>query len=265
MNRLYYYVSQGMHSEVKALIASGADVNGEVANLTPLDEAVNNNDVRMVQILTEAGANVNHGHPRTGNTALSSAVTKDIRIIEMLLQAGADVEGGKTKGTPLCFAAAFRKREAYDRLIAAGANPQAMMHGLAAREEIEKPSLSEESMKVHERMQAENQRPDRHADTIRQMMSHHPTAEEYAAHRGRGIYVFSLHQGVFNDPEVETWAKRLAEIIFTPGLLAQMEEKYLVGEELDAARRERNRLERWGARQAAKERRIAESNQAWES
>lgn len=261
MNRLYYYVSQGMHSEVEALTASGADVNGEVENLTPLDEAVNNNDVRMVQILIEAGANVNHGHPRTGNTALSSAVTKDIRIIEMLLQAGADVEGGKTKSTPLCFAAAFRRREAYDLLLAAGANRNATMHGVAACDEIEKPSPFDEAQKVIEGMRAENDQPDQYTEYVRQMMSQNPTVEEYAAHQGRFIYVFSLHQGVFTDSAVEAWAKRLAEILFTPGLLAEMEEKYLAGEELEAARRERNRLERWSARQSAKESRIAESNQ----
>ncbi len=260
MNRLFYYVSQGKHQEAESLIAQGANVNAEVESLTPLDKAVQNNDVRMVELLIEAGADVNHGHPKTGKTALHDAVTEDPRILELLLRAGADVEGGKPTSTPLCIAAAFRKRDAYDRLIEAGANPNATMHGIAACEEIEKPSPFDGAQRVFERMRADNRNPELQTEFVRQMMSQYPTVELYAAHRGRGTYVFSLHLDEFTDPEVEAWAKRYAEILFTPGLLAEFEEQYLAGSELDQARRERKRLDRWLTKQARKKARIADAN-----
>lgn len=259
MSRLHRLVQAARHEDVKVELLQGADVNAISANLTPLNEAISNNDVAMVDILIRAGADVNHGHPISGKRPLVDAVTKDLRILELLLNAGADVEGCRVTNTPLCIAAAFGKREAYDRLIAAGANPDATINGKPASEAIDEASKAHEWMMTRMEETGPLSKPDLYADQVKKLMGEYPTVEEYAAHRGRCIYIYSFDQGIFTDSEVGNWARRLGEIIRSSELLEQLEEELLSGQELETVRRERRRTERHLARTKAKQERIAKA------
>ena len=264
MGRLHRLVESSRHEEVKALIESGVDVNEVANNLTPLEEAIHNEDVVMVDILIRAGADVNHGHPRTGRRPLASAVTKsDLRIVELLLKAGADVEGCRETSTPLCIAATFGKRDAYDRLIAAGANPQAIMHGKTASELLESSGDKFDMVRQHFETEAQNKKPDQYEHHIRKMMAEYSTVEEYAAHKGRLIYVYRFDRGIFTDPEVGKWAQDLGEIIHSSEQLQKCEEQFLSGDKSAAANQERKRLERWQARELRRKERIATATEGY--
>lgn len=254
------------HEEAKAEIEHGVDVNEVAANLTPLDVAIHNSDVAMVDILIRAGADVNQGHVKTGRRPLHSAASKsDLRILDLLLNAGADVEGCRETSTPLCIAASFGKREAYDRLIKAGANPLATRNGKTARELLASSVAGDEWMRQRLESDANQKKPDKHEEIVRKMMEEHSTVEEYAAHRASDIYVYGLDQGVFTDPIVEKWARDLGEILRSPERQKQCEEQLLSGEKLDRARRERRHFERRLALEEARKERIALAAQGFDS
>ena len=124
-------------SPVIALIGAGADVNiaqhgGQFsAGFTPLLYAANGLRVELVDLLLEAGANVNQTDV-TGQTPLMLAsqrkTDKDdskiaISVIKTLLEAGADVNQTDAIGqTALIFAAQGRSVPFIEVLVAAGAN-----------------------------------------------------------------------------------------------------------------------------------------------
>jgi len=245
------------HEDVEAAVESGADVNEIARNLTPLDVAIHGGDIAMVDILIRAGADVNHGHPKTGKRPLHDAVTQpDLRILELLLNAGADVEGCRESSTPFCTAAAFGEKEAYDRLIVAGANPLATMHGKPASVILASTIHSDELMRARLTMETLNKTPDKNADRVKKMMAEFPTVEEYAAHRAESILIYGIDQGVFTDPLVGKWARDLGEILRSPERLEQCEERFLSGRELDRARRERVKAARRHAREQARQERL---------
>lgn len=257
MGTLYRSVRWSRHQDVKAEIERGADVNESNANCSLLEIAVQNADVSMVEILIRAGADVNQGHPNTGRRPLHSAVSlSDLRILELLLNAGADVEGCHETATPLCIAASFGRREAYDRLIEAGANPMATMNGKVASALLASGVAAAEWMRKHREMDSNQKAVDKYEQVIRKMMEEYPTVEEYAAHRGRNIYLYDLDQGVFTDPAVEKWARDLGVIIRSLERLELCEEQFQTGDELEKARRERRNLKRRLAREEARKERI---------
>ncbi len=257
MGRLLRLVGTSRHEDVKAAIRCGADVNEVSHNLTPLDVAIHNGDVAMVDILIKAGADVNHAHPKTGNRPVHGAVNKDLRILELLLDAGADVDGGRDTSTPLSIAAVFGKKEAYARLLAAGANPNATMLGKKPSDLLESCIGSDQWMQHQLPMEAERQKPDRNAGHIMTIMAEYPTVEEYAANNGRLILIYGMDQGEFTDPAVGKWARDLGDILRSPERLVECEERFLRGDKLEAVRRERKRIERWLAREQRRKERLA--------
>jgi len=254
------------HEEAQAEIARGADVNAIVAKWSLLDVAIHNNDVAMVDILVRAGADVNQGHVNTGRRPLDSAVcVSDLRILDLLLNAGADVGGCDATSTPLCVAAAFGKREAYDRLIKAGANPRATMHGKMASELLESAESGEGWMRRRLAMDANQKEPDKYEQFVRKMMEEYPAVEEYAAHHARTIHVYGIDQGVFTDPVVGKWARDLGEILRTPERREQCEERFLSADKLDRVRRERGESERRRALDEERKERIVLAAQRFDS
>jgi hypothetical protein len=262
VGRLHRLVRWSWHEEAESEIERGADVNAVVGNLTPLEVAIGNGDIAMVDILIRAGADVDHCHPKTGKHPLEGAVMQsDLRILELLLNAGADVEGCRESSTPLCLAAAFGMREAYARLIAAGANPLVMMHGKPANEAIE--SIADAHEWMRRSLDTVIEEPDKYADQIKKMMAEHPTPEEYAAHRGRDIYAYGIDRGAFTDPEVGAWARALGDIVRSPERLALCEDLFLSGGELDEVRHARKRAQWRTAREQARKERIAVAAQGF--
>ena len=132
---LYYAASYSLLSSAKALLSAGADVNAadvyggtplSTAAMhgswcrssfswdggTPLSTAAMHDDVRMVKILADAGADVNKQNIY-GYTALHMAVIrKDIASVAVLLNAGADKNIKNKDGlTPIDIAKRAKDRD----------------------------------------------------------------------------------------------------------------------------------------------------------
>ena len=75
-------------------------------------------------------------------------------------------------------------------------------------------------------------------------MREESSPEEFVAKNGRFILVWSYGGDKFEDPEIEKWAKRVAELLISLGFLAECEERYLTGDERDAAWKHRSMLAR---------------------
>ena len=87
--------------------------------------------------------------------------------------------------------------------------------------------------------------------SIRGLMDLAPSVEEYAAKFGRNWVIFSLDSMEFpNDPEAEQWATRFSEILSSPDLLAECEDRFLTGEELAEVQKQRERRKKADERRA---------------
>jgi cytohesin len=109
---LHRAITNGEIGSVKTLLDGNADVNAvDSGGRTPLHDAAlgnwRNNVIEIVNLLLEAGAQVNVIEIKSGNTPLHTAVLYDkLNIVEALLRAGADVNArDKWGSTPLHFAA----------------------------------------------------------------------------------------------------------------------------------------------------------------
>ena len=112
----------------QALLAKKVDVNAPDADTsTPLDWAVQSNNLEIVNLLIDAGANVN-AETRYKITPLSLACTNgNAAIIERLLKAGVDPNGTSEEGqTALMTAALNGKVDAIKVLLSHGAKVNAI-------------------------------------------------------------------------------------------------------------------------------------------
>ena len=110
---------EGATEIIQILLGPGPDTgtsadgeDKEAASAPPMGSealftAIENDDVEMVRLLVEAGADVNAAEGFGGNTPLHEAVEKgDAEIVKILVAAGADVEAeGFMSRTPLSLAA----------------------------------------------------------------------------------------------------------------------------------------------------------------
>ncbi len=72
MNELLKAVQTDKPDEVKKLVASGVNIDiVDFSGFTPLLSAIYNQNVEMVRLLLELGANTEISHPITGNTYIS--------------------------------------------------------------------------------------------------------------------------------------------------------------------------------------------------
>jgi len=120
-------VKRGDAAGVKALLAKKVDVNAPgVDTSTPLDWAVESNNLDVVNLLIDAGANVN-AETRYKITPLSLACKNgNAAIIERLLKAGVDPNSTSEEGqTALMTAALNGKVDAIKMLLAHGAKVNA--------------------------------------------------------------------------------------------------------------------------------------------
>jgi ankyrin repeat protein len=107
-SRKYKTVSSG--EIVTLLVQNGADV--DVANkygFTPLHEAARSGDIKVVEVLIKAGANVNSKCVRRSFTPLhAAAYSGKSRAVEVLIKNGADInaKSGVIGNTPFHLAAA---------------------------------------------------------------------------------------------------------------------------------------------------------------
>jgi ankyrin repeat protein len=114
----------GSIESVKLHIAAGTDLNINYGGSNALYEAVLEGRNEIVELLIEAGANVNLKHGIHGDTPLYPAAIKGRKkICELLIAKGADVNAKRDNGrNPLHIAAFWGHTEVVKLLIAKGAN-----------------------------------------------------------------------------------------------------------------------------------------------
>ncbi|MBD0369209.1 MAG: TonB family protein [Pyrinomonadaceae bacterium] len=125
----------------------GTDVNRrDETGLTPLMQAVQNDEDREMKSLIEHGANVNEAD-RYGWTALNySVATQDASKVKLLLNSGAEVNTKDRRGmTPLMWAAIGGKTEIVKLLLGKGAELNAQANNGAT-------ALSFATAKGHDRV-----------------------------------------------------------------------------------------------------------------
>lgn len=119
---------KGNIKEMERLIAAGADVNAknDRAGWTPLSRAVYNGRVDVARLLIEKGADVN-AKDSAGWTPLYGAVSYGKKeVVSLLITKGADVNARNNGGvTPLHRAAVWGNKEVAELLISKGADVDA--------------------------------------------------------------------------------------------------------------------------------------------
>lgn len=111
----------------KRLLQAGASValannNGSF----PLEMAVKNNNIELVSLLLNFGADIDQTNDKTGSTAIFAASNYGYKeIVDLLISAGADFEMTDTRAgvTPLFTATVRDHSEIVKSLLAAGADP----------------------------------------------------------------------------------------------------------------------------------------------
>ena len=136
---LFWAVCNKDEDMVGYLIEKGAQVNyNEFSERTALMDAAGVGQLKIMQMLLDAGAEVDLVIPASGETALHKAVVANQKTaVKMLLDAGADpnskaVDGGETAmftgnarlwgETPLHLAAAYADADVVQMLLDAGAD-----------------------------------------------------------------------------------------------------------------------------------------------
>lgn len=122
---LYTGVSQGNLRAVESLLDGGADPNWSFANSTMLQSAAGLDDIKMVSLLLEFGADVNlRARPENFTPLMQAALeTPDTQMFELLVSAGARLDDVTHGGmSALMVAAEHSNIEAIRFLIAAGAD-----------------------------------------------------------------------------------------------------------------------------------------------
>ncbi|CZR66358.1 uncharacterized protein PAC_16259 [Phialocephala subalpina] len=102
---------------VELLLRCGADINDERGSETALEAATRLDDMAIVQLVLSA-------HPRLGNSLVSAVRNQNLRLILMLLEAGADINAVNECGeSALSVAVSVRDHSLVSFLLQSGANP----------------------------------------------------------------------------------------------------------------------------------------------
>lgn len=109
---LHRAAQKGNLELAKLFLAAGADINQPIAEdeaYTVLQSAIISENVHLVRLLVEKGANI-HARDKWKRTTLFHAGASKIKIVQTLLDAGADVNTPNPDGrTPLWNAVRYRK------------------------------------------------------------------------------------------------------------------------------------------------------------
>jgi uncharacterized protein len=258
MSRLHRYARMGRYSDVAECLAQGDDLNAfSVRHFSPLMVAAREGHTDIVRLLLKAGADANAAHPN-GRTALHFAAGNGhLDLVTALVSHGANVEAASKAGnTAVLEAARFSHADVAAFLTKHGADVSRRdSDGKTAADWLAAGGVAGQFKTLFpERFPDPSAprlpplaRPRTEAD-VRSHMAEGLSADEYAAKHGRLILVWSYGHYRYRDPNVQTWAARVAEVLFTAGLLDVCEERYLTGDELKSARKCRRRRERRKAR-----------------
>ena len=265
MARIHRYARTGRFERVVDCIAEGDDVNAtDVHGFTPIMLASREGFARIVRALFAAGADPNIAHPN-GRTPLHLAASSGrLAVVKLLVTHGANANAvSKIGETPMLEAAEFNHRETVGFLKQIGADSDVRgRDGMTADEWLACGGVigrGQDEIKEKFREWSHRLVSEKIEDRFKQDMSQFSTPEEYCAKHGRNILVFGYANNQFRDPGVQLWVRRVHEILKSSQLLAECEERFLTGEELESARRHRRRLQRTIKRY--EERKLAEDRE----
>lgn len=254
MSHLHRAARLGQAAEVAECLAQGESVDAfSVHGFTPLMLAAWEGHVEAVRLLIAAGADF-HLTTSFGCTALHlAAAAGHLEVAPALVAGGVPVDARNRDGrTPALEVARSNHAGVAALLHAHGADPELRdgegwtagdwlaVDGWPGRLRQEHPELFELPRRA--RPGAE--------ETVGSLMAEEPSADAFAARRGRRICIWSYGGYRYEGPGVGRWAQRVAQVLFKPGLLAECEERFLQGEELEEARRCRVRRARAEERRA---------------
>jgi hypothetical protein len=239
MARLHWAAKRGFLPDVDEAISSGDPVDARTAgDETPLHLAAQEGWTQVVERLLQAGADPRLVD-RNGRTALHLAASRGHHeVVRYLVAHGAEVDPRDRSGcTPALDAALFNNRETADFLLTRGADPQvAGRDGRTVAEWLRVGGVM--GLQVAATEQPPEVR-EFELQMIRSFMAECSSPEEYAAIHGRNFLLFSFGTFDLPDPEADRWAKRLKDTLVSPDLLADCEDRFLSGDALAEAQRQR--------------------------
>ncbi len=206
------------------------------------------------KLLLAAGADPNIPGKR-GWTALHFASFKGyLPIVQALAEYEADLDALCDSGdAPAHFATKFNCRDVILFLREKGADFSIKdVGGLTAEDWLQRGGIAGHFDQEFKEFKSSLERQAKSEANVRKMMSEGLSADEYAAKHGRRILVWGYGHDHFDDAELEAWAHRVAEVLFTPGLLVMAEEQFLFGNELEEARKFRTSRARSATREKIK-------------
>jgi hypothetical protein len=236
MSHLHFAARRGLLEETRLALEAGDPINEGVRRLqkTALHFAADEGFLDVVKLLLKECADPNV-RDRHGSTPLHDAAGGGfLDIVKVLVEAGAEVDAkDDIGGTPALLAAFSGYAETARYLLARGADPTVSddmesvqgwidIGGLQARlPPPPPPDLVQESA------------------FVRTLMATAASPEEFAAKQCQSIWCFRFGSHDLPDLEADRWAKRVAEILESPELQAECEQRYLTRDELAALERQR--------------------------
>lgn len=120
---LFSAVADRRYDMVRYFLLKGSDPNGTNGNAFLLDKATQNNDLKMMKLLLEFGADVNYVASVDKNNALHTAVTGNhLELVKFLIDQKINVNQVNVMGTPLFYAVETNNLEIVKELLKAGAD-----------------------------------------------------------------------------------------------------------------------------------------------